>query len=281
MFTLNCRGRLLPIPHALVMGILNVTPDSFYAPSRSGAGDEILSRAEEMINAGASILDIGGQSTRPGSKRVGVEEELARVLHAVEAVCRAFPETIVSIDTYYARVAREAVDRGAALVNDISAGKLDADMWPAVAALNVPYVLMHMQGNPGTMQQSPTYDDIIKNLLDFFTEQLEGLSRAGIHDVILDPGFGFGKTTDHNLEILRNLSAFTILGRPLLAGLSRKSTISRLLDVDASGALNGTTVMNTLALMQGASILRVHDVREAMEAVKIVNAVKNGQGSVH
>ena len=268
MFTLNCKGRTLVVDKPLVMGILNTTPDSFYAGSRYG-GTSIIQQAEKMIGEGAALLDIGGQSTRPGSERVSQEEELKRVIGVVEAIHRQFPEVIISIDTYYAKVAAEAVAAGASIINDISAGSLDPDMVATAGSLRVPYVLMHMQGRPETMQQAPVYENVTREVLDFFVQQVARCRQAGIHDIILDPGFGFGKNTRHNFELLKNLSVFKMLELPLLLGVSRKGTIYKTLGTTAAEALNGTTVLNTMGLMNGAHILRVHDVREAVEAIKL------------
>lgn len=273
MFTLNCKGRLLVVDKPLVMGIINTTPDSFYTGSRSTATDEILIQAERMIKEGAAIIDIGGQSSRPGSTMIGPEEELRRVIPAVNEISKLFPEIIISIDTFYSSVAAEAISAGASIVNDISAGAIDAQMIDTVAGLNVPYVLMHMQGTPLTMQQNPVYEDVTKEILDFFILKTEKLKNAGIKDIIVDPGFGFGKTAEHNFELLRNLEVFKILNFPLLLGVSRKSMINKTLDITADEALNGTTVLNTVGLLKGASILRVHDVKEAVEAVKLVSCL--------
>lgn len=255
----------------LVMGILNTTPDSFYAGSRY-AGTSIIQQAEKMIAEGATLLDIGGQSTRPGSERVPPEEELQRVIGAVTAIHRQFPEVFISIDTYYAKVAAEAVAAGASLINDISAGSLDPDMIATAGSLQVPYVLMHMQGRPETMQENPVYEDVTREVLDFFVQQVARCRQAGIHDIILDPGFAFGKTDRHNFTLLKNIGVFAMLELPLLLGVSRKGTINRTLGTRAAEALNGTTVLNTIGLMNGAHILRVHDVREAVEAIKLYEA---------
>ncbi len=273
MFTLNCSGRLLVVNKPLVMGIINTTPDSFYDTSRKQTIDAILKQAEMMINDGAAILDIGGQSTRPGSQVVGAEEELKRVIPAIEAIQQNFPEIFMSADTYYARVAREAVAAGASIINDISAGSMDEAMIATVADLKVPYVLMHRKGTQQTMQQSPRYENVTGEVLDFFIAKIDELKKAAIHDIIIDPGFGFGKTIAHNFELLRNLGVFKIIDHPLLLGISRKSTIYKTLGVTPRDALNGTSVLQTIALMKGASILRVHDVREAKEAVQLVTAV--------
>jgi len=272
MFTLNCKGRLLVVDKPLVMGIINATPDSFYEGSRQQTVDAILQQAEKMIKDGAAILDIGGQSTRPGSSVVGAEEELKRVIGAIEAIHQNFPETFISIDTYFSLVAKEAVTAGASIINDISAGGMDENMISTVAALQVPYVLMHMQGTPQTMQQSPHYENVTREVLDFFIAQIEKLKKAGINDIIIDPGFGFGKTIAHNFELLRHLAVFKIIDHPLLLGISRKSTIYKTLDIKPTEALNGTTVLNTIGLINGASIIRVHDVKEAKETIKLIAA---------
>ena len=269
MFTLNCKGMLLIVDKPLVMGIINATPDSFFAGSRQEGADAVLRQAEQMLKDGATILDIGGQSTRPGSEKINAEEELSRVIEPIKAIHQNFPDAFISIDTYYSAVAKEAIDAGASIVNDISAGSIDERMIETVAALKVPYVLMHMQGTPQTMHQHPKYENVTKEVLDFFIRKKDELHKAGITDVIIDTGFGFGKTIAHNFELLRNLSVFKMLDCPLLLGISRKSTIYKTLGITAEEALNGTTVMNTIGLMNGASILRVHDVKEAVEAVKL------------
>ncbi len=272
MFTLNCKGRLLIVDKPLVMGIINITPDSFFAGSRHEGTDAVFRQAEQMLKDGATILDIGGQSTRPGSEKLSAENELKRVIDPIHAIHQNFPEAFISIDTYYSLVAKEAIAAGASIVNDISAGTMDEKMIETVAALKVPYVLMHMQGTPQTMQQDPQYENVLKELLDFFTRKKDELHKAGITDIIIDPGFGFGKTIAHNFILLRNLSVFKMLDCPLLLGISRKSTIYKTLGISATEALNGTTVLNTMGLMNGASILRVHDVKEAAEAVKLFDA---------
>ena len=269
MFTLNCKGKLLVIDKPLVMGIINITSDSFYEGSRSQTVESILSQATKMIGEGADIIDIGGQSTRPGSERISVKEELQRVLSAIETILKNFPETIISVDTYQAIVAEECVRSGAAIINDISAGNMDSEMISTVAKLKVPYICMHMKGTPENMQQQPTYENITKEVLDFFIQKTDECRRAGINDVIIDPGFGFGKTISHNFTLLKELSAFKMLEKPIMAGLSRKSTIYKTLGINTNEALNGTTVLNTLALQNGANILRVHDVKEAKEVIKL------------
>ncbi|HYF29980.1 MAG TPA: dihydropteroate synthase [Chitinophagaceae bacterium] len=277
MFTLNCNGRLLAVDKPLVMGIINTTPDSFYSGSRFTDISDILRQAAQMLRDGADMLDIGGQSTRPGSAQVGAAEELQRVLQAIGTVSLHFPEAIISIDTYHASVARQAVEAGACIVNDISGGQ-DQDMLPTVASLNVPYVCMHIKGMPDTMQQYAEYEDVSKEVLDYFIRKKEQCLQAGIKDIIIDPGFGFAKTAGHNFTLLHNLSVLHMLQCPILVGLSRKSTIYKTLGTDAAGALNGTTVMNTIALLNGAHILRVHDVKEAKEAVNLVSAYTGAVG---
>lgn len=267
--TLNCRGTLLSLQSPQVMGILNVTPDSFFDGGRYTRQDALLRQAEQMLKEGASILDIGGMSSRPGAEIISVEEELQRVLPAIEALHQAFPEAILSIDTIRGRVAEEAVGAGAAIVNDISAGAFDESMYPTVARLQVPYILMHMKGSPKTMQDNPDYEDVVQTVLDFFIAEVGKLRALDVHDIVLDPGFGFGKTVEHNYQLLKQMHLFKILDLPLLAGLSRKSMINKVLKTKPEHALNGTTALNMVALQQGAKILRVHDVRPAMEAVKL------------
>lgn len=274
MFTLNCKGRLVVLDQPIVMGILNTTPDSFYSGSRMQDTDHLLRKAEEMIREGATIIDIGGQSTRPNSERISEEEERRRVVPAIAAVHRHFPEQLLSVDTFYASVATEGVAAGASLVNDVSAGTIDKNLLPAVARLGVPYVLMHMLGNPQTMQRNPHYNHVTLEVFDALSFRLKSLQQAGITDVIIDPGFGFGKTIDHNFQLLRELSFFNRLNRPLLVGLSRKATVYKTLQTDPGQALNGTTVLHTIALMNGADILRVHDVKAAAEAITLYLAYK-------
>jgi dihydropteroate synthase len=274
MFTLNCKGNLLIIEKPLVMGIINTTNDSFYAGSRYTGIDAIVEKAEQMLNDGADILDIGGQSTRPGSELIKEEEELKRVIKGVEAVHNKFPNAVISIDTFYSKVVKEAIASGASIVNDVSAGSVDENMITTVASLSVPYVLMHMKGVPKTMQQSAQYENVTREVLDFFIQKVNELRKAGINDVIIDPGFGFAKTIEHNFELLRNLSVFKMLECPLLLGISRKSTIYKTLGITAEEALNGTTILHTVGLMNGVNILRVHDVKEAREAIQLITALK-------
>ena len=272
MFTLNCRGKLVVIEKPLVMGILNITNDSFYAGSRLQDPEAVLTRAGQMIADGADILDIGGQSTRPGSVRISEEAEMEKVLPVIEMLIKKFGATIISIDTYHAAVAKNAVDAGASIVNDISGGTMDKNMLETVASLAVPYICMHMKGVPETMHHDTRYENITKEILDFFIKRINECRRSGIKDIIVDPGFGFGKTIEQNFILLKNLSLFTMLETPVMAGISRKSTIYKTLNTEVEDSLNGTTVLNTLALQNGADILRVHDVKEAKEAVMLFEA---------
>jgi dihydropteroate synthase len=275
MFTLNCKGKIVSIEKPLLMGIINITADSFYEGHLDKDIDIILQLAADMIKEGADILDIGGQSTKPGSKQLSEEEETQRVLPLIEAIHQQFPDTIISIDTFHSKVASAAVNAGASIVNDVSAGNMDVNMIATVAQLQVPYICMHMKGTPETMQLQPQYENLAKEILDFFIIKIAECKQAGIKDIIIDPGFGFGKTIAHNFELLKDLSIFKMLKLPILAGLSRKSTIYKTLKIDVSEALNGTTVLNTIALLNGANILRVHDVKEAKEAILLVEKYKN------
>ncbi|HYC40758.1 MAG TPA: dihydropteroate synthase [Chitinophagaceae bacterium] len=269
MYTLNCMGRMVATDKPLVMGILNITPDSFYAPSRTLRIDDLLERAGIMLSEGADILDIGGQSSRPGAGAVDADKEWERVAPALEALRDRFPNAILSIDTFHASVARKAVKLGVSMVNDISAGNLDPVMLETVAELEVPYVLMHMRGNPSTMHHESNYEDVTREVLDFLIRKLHEVRSHGIRDVIVDPGFGFAKTISQNFELLRNLESFRMLDCPILVGLSRKSTIYKTLGIDAEDSLNGTTVVHTIALLNGANMLRVHDVKAAVEAITL------------
>jgi dihydropteroate synthase len=273
--SLNCGGRLLDISKPIVMGVLNTTPDSFFAGSRMADEKAILAHTERMITEGVAILDIGGMSSRPGAAIIDEAEEMRRVLPAIEAVIKAFPSAIISVDTIRAGVARAAVEAGASIVNDISAGSLDDKMFSTVADLGTPYILMHMKATPKTMQQEAVYTDVTLDILDFFIEKIGILRGLGVKDIVVDTGFGFGKTLEQNYELLRKLHVFRILDCPLLAGLSRKTMIWKALDISPDAALNGTTAANMLALMGGAKILRVHDVREAVETIKIFNHYSN------
>ncbi len=267
--SLNCKGQLLSLETPIMMGILNVTPDSFYDGGRYHQADAALRQAEKMIAEGASIIDIGGMSSRPGAPIIETEEELRRVLPAIQKIKQRFPEIIISIDTVKAVVAQAAVEAGASVVNDISAGKLDVDLYPTVARLGVPYILMHMQGKPASMQDRPEYGDIKQEMLDFFVKEIEALTALGVKDILIDPGFGFGKTLENNYDLLANLEVFRILQRAILVGVSRKSMIYKLLGVKPEAALNGTSALHLFALQKGAKILRVHDVGAANEVLQL------------
>ena len=271
---LRIKDRLNTLHGPAVMGILNATPDSFHGDSRVDV-DGALRLAERMLTEGAAVLDIGGASSRPGSAEVDAAEELRRVLPVIAAVHARFPEALISVDTWRAAVAREAVGAGAGLVNDIGAGLLDPEMLRTVATLNVPYIAMHMQGTPATMQQAPHYGDVAAEVTHFLSERLHACHAAGIADVLVDPGFGFGKSTGHNYTLLRELPRMVALGAPVLVGVSRKRMINEVLGTSPAGALNGTTVLNTLALLGGAAVLRVHDVREAVQCVQLVQAFRS------
>ena len=256
------------------MGILNATPDSFYNEKRSPDTQGLLDRAEKMLKDGAAILDIGGESTRPGAEPVSAAQEAERVLPVITAIRSQFPDVWISVDTYHSAVARQAVAAGADMVNDISGGLFDTDMLDAVAVLDVPYIAMHIQGTPQNMQQNPQYDNVVQDVLRHLRQIISRCHDAGIKQVIADPGFGFGKTVEHNFELLSMLNTFSTLGVPVLAGLSRKSIVCKPLGISPANALNGTTALNMAALMNGANILRVHDVKEAMETVKLFEYLK-------
>ena len=273
--TLNCKGSLLKLDHPVIMGILNITPDSFYDGGRFTDSDAIVRQVQKMLEEGATIIDVGGMSSRPGAENIPVEEELNRVLPVIELLKKNFGDILISIDTVKAEVARQAIATGASLVNDISAGMMDNAMYPTVAELGVPYILMHMQGRPEDMQQKPRYEAIIEEVLDFFIEQIGQLRALGVKDIILDPGFGFGKTIAHNYTLLKKMHVFQMLNLPILAGLSRKSMIYKKLETSPDLALNGTSVLNLVALQQGARILRVHDVKEAREVIQLWTQLEN------
>jgi dihydropteroate synthase len=273
MFTLNCKGRLLVAEHALVMGIINLTPDSFYHDSRSAGKDSLLSMVEKMLNDGADIIDVGAQSTRPGAAVLSAEDELERLAGAVRDIVKHFPDCILSIDTYYSKVASNCIEAGASIINDISGGRADNQMLSTAASLGAPFVCMHSRGTPETMHQSTTYHNIAAEVMQYFVEREQACRQAGIHDLIIDPGFGFSKNAKGNFELLNHLPSLGIFERPILVGISRKSTIYKTLNTTVEHALNGTTVLNTVALMKGASILRVHDVREARECIRLLSAL--------
>lgn len=273
---INVKGQLIDLEVPRVMGILNITPDSFYKGSRYKDEKEIIGAAQRMLEEGADFLDIGGYSSRPGAEDISAEEEKHRVLTAVRYVSREFPQAIISVDTFRTEVAREAIcDCGAHIVNDISGGDADPEMTKLITELNVPYIIMHMQGTPQSMQKNPVYEDVVSEILMWFGQKTVSLMAAGVKDIIIDPGFGFGKNAEHNFALLRRLKEFSIAGLPLMVGLSRKSVIWKTLNTTPGESLNGTSVLNAVALMNGADILRVHDVKEAVEAVKLIVKVKN------
>lgn len=273
---INVNGSLLDLSQPRVMGILNVTPDSFYAGSRTQTEAEIVRRVKQIVSEGAAIIDIGAYSSRPNADNVSAREEMERLRMGLKILFEIQPDAVVSVDTFRADVARMCVEEyGVAIINDIAAGEMDANMFHTVAALNVPYIMMHMQGTPQSMQQHPHYDNLLKEVFLYFARKVQQLRDLGVKDIILDPGFGFGKTMEHNYELLSHLEEFRIFELPLLVGVSRKSMIYRLLDITPQEALNGTTVLDTICLLKGADILRVHDVKEAVETVRIVQAMQN------
>jgi dihydropteroate synthase len=275
LYSINCKGKLIDLSTPRVMGIINVTPDSFYDGGETTSEKEILKQAERMLFEGATFLDLGGYSSRPGATEVLVEEELNRVMPALEAILKEFPEAMLSIDTFRSKVARKAIEHGAALVNDISGGQLDTDMLTTVAQLQVPYIAMHMRGTPQTMTQNTTYEQVTRDVLNYFSGKLKEANEAGINDLIVDPGFGFSKTRSQSFTLLNELELFQNLGQPLLIGISRKSMIYKTLGTTAENALNGTTALHSIALLKGANILRVHDVKEAMECVSLISELNS------
>ncbi len=273
---MNLKGTLYDVSAPCVMGILNVTPDSFFAGSRYQTETDILDRATRILEEGGKIIDLGAYSSRPDSTDISPEEEMSRLEFALKLLNREFPDAILSVDTFRAAIARRCVEEyGVAIINDISGGQLDPDMFETVADLNVPYILMHMIGTPQTMTQHTNYEHFLEEIFYYFSEKVNRLRLLGVNDIILDPGFGFSKTLDDNYRLLHHLSGFKVFGLPILSGVSRKSMIYRLLDITPADSLNGTTVLNTLSLMEGANILRVHDVREAVEAIRIVDKYKS------
>lgn len=265
----NVAGRLLSFDSPKIMGIVNLTPDSFYTKGINNSVDGALFLAEQMLEAGAAVLDIGGQSSRPGASLIGPEAEIERVIPAIEAIVKRFPEALLSVDTFHAPVAQAAAESGAHIINDISAGLMDEKMFQTVSGLGLSYIMMHMQGTPKTMQQNPVYEDIVVDVFDFLNQRVQVAKQHGIYDIMLDPGFGFGKTLNQNYSLLKHLKSFELLQLPLLAGLSRKSMIHKVLGSDAEQALNGTTALHMLALNNGAHMLRVHDVSAAAEAIQL------------
>jgi dihydropteroate synthase len=272
---INVKGQLMDLSQPKVMGILNVTPDSFYAESRLQTEKEIILRLQEMENEGASIMDIGAYSSRPNAQHISIEEEMERLRNCLTLVNKECPNAIVSIDTFRADIAKMCVEEyGAAMINDISAGNMDKQMFATIAQLGVPYIIMHMQGTPQDMQSAPHYDNLLKEVFYYFSEKISKLRDLGVKDIILDPGFGFGKTLEHNYQLMNHLEEFSTFELPLLVGISRKSMIYKLLGTSPEEALNGTTALNTISLLKGANILRVHDVKAAVEAVSIVEKMK-------
>lgn len=271
--TINCKGTLVDLSSPKVMGILNITPDSFYDGGKYKDEIAILKQVEKMLEEGATFIDVGAYSSRPGAAHISEEDELKRIVPVIDLLIKNFPEIIISVDTFRSKIATETINSGAAIINDISGGTMDSKMFETVAKLQVPYVLMHMLGTPQNMQKNPVYEDVVKDIISFFAKQIFDLHQLKLNDVIIDVGFGFGKTIDHNFEILKNLPLFKSLDAPILAGISRKSMLYKTLDISAKEALNATTSANTIALLNGANILRVHDVKEALEAVKIVKKI--------
>ena len=276
---INCKGHLIDLSRPKIMGILNLTPDSFYDGGKYKSDKDALIQVEKMKRQGATFIDIGAYSSRPNASHISEEEEISRLLPVLENIVKEFPEALISIDTFRSRVADAAIKSGACMVNDISAGSLDKEMFPLIARLQVPYILMHMVGTPQTMHQNVKYNDLMKDIIFYFSKKIFELRKLGVNDLILDPGFGFSKTLNQNYELLQKFELFTGLELPLLAGLSRKSMLSKLLEVDSENALNATTSANTIALIKGANILRVHDVHEAMEVVRIYQQMNKQQKS--
>ena len=267
--SINCKGKLIDISSPIVMGIINVTPDSFYDGGKNSSVETAINQVRKHLEEGATLIDIGGYSSRPGADEVTEQEELNRTIPVIEAVLIAFPDTIISIDTFRSNVANKAIEAGAAIINDISAGDLDDNMFSVVAEKQVPYILMHMQGTPETMQKNPNYKNIIQEITYYFSEKINALRKKGVNDIIIDPGFGFGKTLEHNYEILGKLNNFQLFNVPVLVGMSRKSMIYKLLKISAKESINGTIAANIIALQNGANVLRVHDVKEAVECVRL------------
>lgn len=273
--TINCKGNLIDFSSPKVMGILNITPDSFYDGGKYKNESDILQQVEKMLSEGASFIDVGAYSSRPGAAHISEEEELQRIVPVIELLIKYFPDILISVDTFRSKIAVATIDIGAAIINDISGGKMDENMFTTIGKLKVPYIVMHMLGTPQTMQQNPTYKNIITEIISFFAEQLFALRALQVNDIIIDVGFGFGKNIDHNFEILQNLALFKNLDVPVLTGVSRKSMLYKTLEITPKEALNATTVANTIALLNGTNILRVHDVKEAMEAITIVEKLNS------
>lgn len=272
---INCLGKLIDLSQPKIMGILNLTQDSFYEGSRVGDLDNLVKRTEKLLNEGADFIDLGGMSTRSGALEISLEEELNKVIPAIERLVKEFPDILISVDTYRAKVAKKSIEAGAALINDISAGNLDEDLLKTVGELKVPYILMHMQGTPQNMQKDPKYDNVLIEVNQFLAEKIQVLRSFGVNDIILDPGFGFGKSLEHNYTLMKQLHLIGMGEFPLLVGISRKSMVTKLLDISAQDALNATSVLHAFALQNGANILRVHDVKEAKETIRIWEQMQN------
>ncbi len=273
--TINCKGNLIDLHTPKVMGILNITPDSFFDGGKYDSLDKIALQVEKMLDEGATFIDVGAYSSRPGAKHISEEEESQRIVPIVQFLVKEFPNILLSIDTFRSNVARQCIENGACIINDISCGEMDDKMFQTVAELQVPYIAMHMQGTPQKMQQNPTYKNVTQDILYYFSKKIAELHQLGLNDIIIDIGFGFGKTLDHNYHLLNELELFSSLDKPILVGVSRKSMFYKFLNTTPQEVLNATTVAHTVALQKGASILRVHDVKPAMEAIQIVEKLKN------
>ena len=272
--SINCNGKLLKLDEPIIMGILNLTPDSFFDGGKHSGQANVVNHVKQMLEAGASIIDVGGYSSRPGAKEVTENEELERVIPIIKLLKEEFDGIVISVDTFRAKVAKESIKNGAAIVNDISAGNMDDKMFDTIADLKAPYIMMHMQGTPQTMQQNPIYNNVTQDVMDFFAKKLEILYKKRVNEVVLDPGFGFGKTLEHNFKLLNELDDFKLFELPILVGVSRKSLVTKALNIKTQDALNGTTALNAFALTKGANIIRVHDVKEAKQTVQLFNMMK-------
>ena len=274
--TINCNGKIINFTEPLVMGIINITPDSFYKASRYNSEEKIILRTQQIINEGGKIIDIGAYSSRPGAVDISQDKELERLEFALKIINENFSDIIISVDTFRSEIAKQVVEKyGVAIINDISAGAFDNKMFQTIADLNIPYIIMHMKGNPKNMQENPTYENLLKEIILYFSEKIHELQLLGVNDIIIDPGFGFGKTLEHNYEILNNLKKFLIFDLPILIGLSRKSMIYKVLNTTPEKSLIGTTVLNTVGILNRANILRVHDVKETVETIKLLKKVKS------
>ena len=271
--TINCKGELVDLSTPKVMGILNITPDSFFDGGKYKSDKELLNQVAKMLNEGASFIDVGAYSSKPGAKHISEEEELNRLLPTLDIILNEFPNTLISIDTFRSKVAKQSIESGAALINDISGGNLDPNMFKTIGKLQVPYILMHLKGNPQNMQENPSYKNVTQDVLYYFSKKIAALRKEKVNDIIIDLGFGFGKTLEHNYELLKHLPLFKELGLPILTGISRKSMLYKLLNITPNKALNATSIANTIALQKGTNMLRVHDVKEAVESIKIVQQI--------